>query len=101
MMCGVQPADVVTTRELMVKLGLDNRYVEVVIQESLRWLEHVVREGDDDCVKQAWRFEVKSSKGRGRPRLAWKNIMENLCHGFGLDFENAYDMVKWRGRVRS
>ena len=27
-------------------------------------------------------------------------MMVNLCRGLGLDLENAYDMVKWRERVR-
>ena len=58
------------------------------------------KKGDDDCVKQAWRFEVESSRERGRPRLVWKSMMGNLCRGFGLDFEDAYDMVKYRERVR-
>ena len=69
MMCGVQLADGVSTKELMVRLGLDCTIVEVVRQGSLRWLSHVVRKEDDDCVKQAWRFEVEGSRGRGRPRL--------------------------------
>ena len=67
MMCGVQLADGVSTKELMVGLGLDCTIVEVVRQGSLRWLGHVVRKEDDDCVKQAWRFEVEGSRGRGRP----------------------------------
>ena len=48
MMCGVQLADDVNTKELMVRLGLDCTIVEVVRQGSLRWLGHVVRKEDDD-----------------------------------------------------
>ena len=44
---------------------------------------------------------MKSSRGRGRSRLAWKNMMENLCLGFGLGLGDAYDRMKWRERVRS
>ena len=62
MMCGVQLADGVSTKELMVILGLVSTIVEVVRQGNLRWLGHVVRKGDDDCVKQAWRFEVEGSR---------------------------------------
>ena len=69
MMCGVQLGDGMSTKKLMVRLGLDSTIVEVVRQGSLRWLSHVVRKEDDDCVKQAWRFEVVGSRGRGRPRL--------------------------------
>ena len=39
MMCGVQLADGVSTEELMARLGLDCRIVEVVRQGCLRWLD--------------------------------------------------------------
>ena len=94
MMCRVQLADGVSTKELMVRLGLDCTIVEVVRQGSLRWLGHVVRKEDDHCVKQAWRFEVEGSRGRGRPRLTWKGMIENLCRGLGLVLEDGYDRVK-------
>ena len=84
----------------MVRLGLDNNIIEVLRQGSLRWLGHVSRK-EDDSVKQVWRFEVECSRGRGRPRLAWKNMMENLCRRFEVGLENAYVRVKWRERVRS
>ena len=100
-MCGVQLAYGVSTKELMVRLWLDNTIVEVVKQGSLRWLGHVVKKEDDDCVKQAWRFEVVGSRGRGRPKLTWIGLMENLFRGLGLVLKNGYDRVKWRERVRS
>ena len=75
MMCGVQLADGVSTKELIVRLGFDCTIVEVVRQVSLRWLGHVERKEDDDCVKQAWRFEVVGSRRRGKPRLTWKGMM--------------------------
>ena len=101
MMCGVQVADGVSSKELMVRLGFDSTIFEVVRQESLRWLGHVVRKRDDDCVKQALKFEVEGSRGRGRPRLTWKGMMENLCRGLGLVLEDGYNRVKWKERVRS
>ena len=88
-MCGVQLADGMSTKKLMVRLGLVSKIVEVVRQESLRWLGHVVR-------KEAWRFEVEGSRGWGWSRLVWKNMMENLCRRFCLDLEDAYDRLKWR-----
>ena len=100
MMCGVQLADGVSTKELMIRLGLDSTIVEVVRQGSLRWLGHVVRKEDDDCVKQAWRFEVVGSRGRGRSRSTWKGMKENLRRGLGLVLKDGYDRVKWRERIR-
>ena len=101
MMCDVQLADGVSTKELMVRLGLDCTIVEVVRQGSLRWLGHVVRKKDDDCVKQTLRFEVEGSRGSKRPRLTRKGMMENLCRGLGLVLEDGYDRVVWRERIRS
>ena len=99
-MCDVQLADGVKTKKLMVILGLDSTVIKVVRQGGLGWLGHVVRKENNDCVKQVWSFEVEGSRGRGRPRLAWKSMIENLCCGFGLGLEDAYDKVKWRKRVK-
>ena len=101
MLYGVQLADGVSTKKLMVRLWLVNTTVEVVRQGCLRWLGHVARKRDEDCVKQAWRFEVEGSRGRERLRLAWKGMMKNLCRRLGVGFKDAYDRVKWRERVRS
>ena len=94
MMCGVQLDDGVSTKELMVRSGLVGMIVEVVRQGSLRWLGHVVRKKDEDCIKQAWRFEDEGSRGMGRPRLAWKGMMENLCHMLEVGLKDAYERVK-------
>ena len=61
MMCDVQLADGVNTKNLMVSLRLNIAIVEVVKQGSLRWLGHVVRKGDDDCAERVWRFEKEGS----------------------------------------
>ena len=78
MMCGVQLADGVSSKYLIVRLGSDNNIIEVVRQGSLSWLGHVVKKRDEDCVKQAWRFEVEGSREKGRPRLAWKTFAVGL-----------------------
>ena len=85
----------------MVRLGLDNTVIEVLRQGSLRWVGHFLRKGDGECVKQAKRFEVEGSRGRRKPSLAWKSMIKNFCRGLELGFEDAYDRVKWRERVRS
>ena len=49
----------------------------------------------------SYRFEVVGSRGRGRPRLTWEGMMENLCRGLKSVLKDGYDRVKWRERVRS
>ena len=63
-------ADGVSTKKFMARLGLDRTIVGVMRRGSLRWLGHFLSKGDDNCVKQTWRFEVEGSSGWERPRLA-------------------------------
>ena len=50
--CGVQLADGVRTKKLVVSMGLDYLITEVVRQESFRCLGHVVRKGGDDLLSR-------------------------------------------------
>eukprot|EP00795_Rhopilema_esculentum_P010641 gene10641-biopygen13144 len=69
-------ADRINTTELMEKLGLKDTIVEAVRQGHLRWLGHVLRKSDEECVEQAWNFEAEVDRGRGRPKMSWKGMME-------------------------
>ena len=39
----------------------------------------MLRKNDDECVKKAWSFELEGSRGKGRPKLDWKTMMEKEC----------------------
>ena len=95
-MCGVKVNDRIYTDELMERLGLRNTIVETVRQGSMRWLGHVLRKNDDDCIKQAWNFEVEGNRGKGRPKLTWKDMMKKQCARVGAKLEDAHDQSKWR-----
>ena len=60
----MQLADSVSTKELMVRLGLVSTIVGVVRQGSLRWMGHVVRKRDDDCVVQRRDLGLKEVEER-------------------------------------
>ena len=68
-------------------------WTERVRQRSLKWLDHILRKGDDECVKQAWNFEIEGSRGRGRTKMSWKSMIK-VCLRVGLCFEDAKDQVK-------
>ena len=78
----------------MERLGLKDTIVETVRQGSLRRLGNVLRKSDDECVKQAWNFEVEGGKGRGRPKMCWNGMMEKQCRRVGVNFGDANDQVK-------
>ena len=100
-MCGVKLADRINTTKLMEILGLKDTIVETVRQGSLRWLGHVLRKSDDECVKQAWNFEVEDIRGRGRPKMSWEGMMEKQSRKVGVNFEDVNDRVKWRSCTKS
>ena len=86
----------------MERLGLKDTIVEYVRQGSLRWLGHILRKDDDECVKQAWSFELEGSRARGRPKLDWKTIMmEKECCRVGVKFLDANNRAKWRCCTKS
>ena len=51
--------------------------------------------------KQAWSFELEGSRGRGRPKLDWKTMMEKDCCKVGVKFLDAKDRAKWRCCAKS
>ena len=75
-MSDVKLVDRISTRELMERSGLKDTIVEIVRQGSLRWLGHILRKGDDKCVKQAWNFTIEGSRGRGRMKRSWKSMIK-------------------------
>lgn len=100
-MCGVQLVDRKNTKELMERIGLKDTIVEVVRRSGLRWLGHVLRKRDDEGVKRVWNLEVEGKRGRGRPKLSWKELVMKASQKLGLGVEDAEDRRKWRAGVMS
>ena len=100
-MCGVKLADRINTRELMERLGLKDTFLETARQGSLRWLDHALRKGDEECVKQAWNFEIDDRGGRGGTKFSWKTMMEKECRKAGVNLEDANDRVMWKNCTKS
>ena len=94
-MCGVKLVDRLNMVGLMERLGLEDSVLEVV-RSGLRWLGHVLRREDDDPIKIAWRLEEDVVRGRGRPKMAWKDNMKREAKRCGLKEEDAPDHTKWR-----
>ena len=66
---------------------------------SMRWYGHVLRKEDEYVIVKALKFEVSSSRGRGRPKQTWKKQVENEMRKNGLMKEDACDRTKWhRGK---
>ena len=91
-MCDVRLKDRVPSKELRVRLGLDD-IILVLQQNRLQWYWHVLRKDkeDSDWVKKYIDYEVKGARPRGRPKKTWtENVQKRLsgtyieqggCHG--------------------
>ena len=62
---------------------------------------HVLRREDDEPLKRAWDLEVDGTRGKGGPKISWKDVVEKESSNVGLNEEDAQDMVKWREGVSS
>ena len=52
-------------------------------------------------IVKALQFEVRGSRGRGRPTQTWKKQVENEMKKNGLGKENTCDRTKWQGMVKT
>ena len=98
--CNVRPQDIVTTRsnELLVRLGIED--LDLILKERrLRWYGNVER--SNGTVKTAFDIQVEGKRGRGRPKMTWKQLTERDCREWKLSGINPHDRRTWRSGVRS
>ena len=98
-MCGVKLEDRKNTLGLMERVGLNESVLEVVKRNGLRWMGHVLRRGDDNPIKMAWQLDEDVVRGRGRPKMMWKDNIKKEARKCGLKEEDAKDRARWRARL--
>ncbi|RUS71200.1 hypothetical protein EGW08_021036 [Elysia chlorotica] len=98
--CNVKPEDVATTRsnKLLTLLGLED--LNLILKERrLRWYGHVER--SSGAIKTALDMQVTGSRGKGRPRMTWKQVTERDRKDWKLSTTDPHDRNTWRSGVRS
>ncbi|RUS70873.1 hypothetical protein EGW08_021362 [Elysia chlorotica] len=89
-----------TTRsnELLTLLGLED--LNLILKERrLRWYGHVER--SSGAIKTALDMQVTGSRGKGRPRMTWKQVTERDRKDWKLSTTDPHDRNTWRSGVRS
>ena len=62
----------------------------IIKQRRLRWLGHVLRMNDDRIPKRAISWEMSAtSRGPGRPRKNWNDIIRQDLKSVGVAWEDA------------
>lgn len=62
-------------------------------------MAHVVRREDDESMKRAWDLEVDGLRGKGRPKISCKDMVQKESSKIVLNEDDAWDGKKWRGGV--
>ena len=61
----------------MDMLGIEESWNRMAKASSLRWYGHVLRKKDENVIVKALKFEVRSRRGRRRPKQTWKKQIED------------------------
>ena len=102
--CGVTWRDRLTNVEVRERCGVGVDVLESVKENTLRWFGHMERMGSERMTKRVYESEVEGQRGRGRPRVRWKDGVERyMCEG-GVGWEEGCqlteDRVAWRQFIR-
>ena len=60
----------------------------------------MLRKEDDDWVKKCMEYDVEGPRPRGRPKSAWRQVVEKDCQAHKLDKEDAIDRSRWRKLIK-
>ena len=67
-----------------------------VQERRLRWYGHVMRMDGDSGVKKCLSLDVPGTRGRGRPRKTWSEVVRSDLRALGLTEEMTGDRDLWR-----
>ena len=100
-MCGVKLLDRRNSEKLMDMLDIKESLDSMAKASSMRKNGHVLRKEDENVIVKTLKSGVSGSRGRGRPKQAWKKQVENEMKKNRLVKEDACDRTKWRGVVKT
>ena len=63
--------DMKLTKDLMLKLDLNETIGQLVKATSVRWYGHVLRKDKNNFQRRALDFEAKGTTKNGRPKNTW------------------------------
>uniref|UniRef100_A0A8D8QY66 Endonuclease-reverse transcriptase n=1 Tax=Cacopsylla melanoneura TaxID=428564 RepID=A0A8D8QY66_9HEMI len=65
----------------------------------MRWSGHILRRNSDSLIKSIWEADINGTRGRGRPRLRWKDQIRKDMEQIDITEEDAQDRTVWRTRI--
>jgi len=89
--CGVKLPDRIPSKGLRERLGLDD-IILVLQQNRLQSYGHILQK-EDIWVKKCMKYEVEGARPRGRPKKAWREIMEKDCQTRKLNRDDYWIVI--------
>ncbi len=87
--------------------GVGSCVVEWVKRNNLRWLGHLERMENEECVEKVYQSSVEGPNRRGRPLGRWEDkvkeyVSERGARGNGLEWarRECMDRERWRSVCR-
>ena len=98
-MCGVTLKDRKSSEELRDRLGIPN-LKDSLRQNRLRWFGHVQRMDVENPVSKCRFFDVEGTRGKGRPKKTWHQLVRNDLMQLNLTPDLALDREAWKRTIR-
>ena len=103
-MCGVNRRDRVRNEDIRQRVGICHELAERVDMKVLSWYGHVMRMNESRLTLRVYESKVEGYRGRGRPKMSWREGVKKALIVRGLDEANSMVLCKekleWRHFVR-
>ncbi|KAI5707701.1 hypothetical protein M8J77_008053 [Diaphorina citri] len=98
-MCGVTRKDRIRNERIRgtVKVGPLGQKIQ---ESRLRWFGHVERRDEEYVGKRVESLGIGGKRRRGRPKMRWRDKVEEDLREKGWRKEEALDRRKWRSRIQ-
>ena len=89
--------------EVILDRTNQRQLTDIIQERRLRWLGHVFRMDDNRFPKQTLKWAPIGKRGRGRPKLTWRNTIEKDLRECNITWDEAStlaeDRTEWRRRT--
>ena len=89
--------------EVILDRTNQRQLTDIIQERRLRWLGHVFRMDDNRFPKQTLKWAPVGKRGRGRPKLTWRNTIEKDLRERNITWDEAStlaeDRTEWRRRT--
>lgn len=94
--CRLTRLDRVRNVDIRNEMEIDLDVIETIDAKRLNWLGHLQRMRKERWPKKAWEWIPSNRRKPGRPRLSWRDDVEEAMRTRGLVYEDCFDRRRWK-----